>query len=117
MRLAGRRLVGALLDFDAQHAVGVGVGRAWDAAMECGEGRGAPLPGEPHAARHLGDHAYLGEGLLLAGDQQDVRVVAHGHRQGDRHPGKHHGVVQGDESESVHDGYRINSIFYVVNHW
>ena len=89
-----RHLIGAFVDGDAEHAIRIGFGRAWNGALKPEErDRGAAV-GQPHLVRSLGDDADASEDLSLPGDEQHSRIGAHLiPHQGDRHPREDNCVV------------------------
>ena len=95
-------LVGALVDLDAQLAVGAGLGGADQRAVLAGEGDRAAAAGQADLLGDLGDRADLEELVLVARDEHDALVVADVDRQRDAHVGEHDGVVQGDKSQRGH---------------
>ena len=106
-------VVGALLDLDAQAAGLVGVGGAGDAAGDAGQRDGTAAAGEADAVRDLGDRPDLGELAVVAGDQQDARLVTRVHGQRDVHRGEDDRVVEGYEEQRGH--VRLRLLYLLTN--
>ncbi len=94
-------LVGALVDLDAQLAVGAGLGGADQGAVQAGERDGAAAAGEAHVLGDLGDRADLEELVLVARHEHDALVVADVDRERDAHVGEHDGVVERDQPQQL----------------
>ena len=92
-------LVGALVDLDAQLAVGAGLGRADQRAVLAREGDGVAAAGQADLLGDLGDRADLDELALVARDEHDALVVADVDRQRDAHVREHDGVVEWDQPQ------------------
>ena len=102
-RLRGRRrLVGPLVDLDAQAARGVRLGGADDAAVQAGQRDGATAAGQADALADLGDGADLRVLALVPGHEQHALLVAGLGGQGDVHAGEDDEVVQWYEQQLAH---------------
>ena len=105
LELAGqarrRRDVGPLVDFDAQHAVRVGVRRAGHAAVERDERRQA-VPAGNGPLGHLRDHADLRIAAAAPRDEQHARIAVAVRGQRDRHAGEHDHIVERNQFEGSH---------------
>ncbi len=93
------RAVLRLGDLDAQATHRVGVGGAGDAAADALERRAVRAAGEAHALGDAGDGADGGVLALVAGDEEDLLLVADLDRQGHVHRREDDGVVERDQQE------------------
>ena len=95
----GGDLVGALVDLDAQLAVGAGLRGADQRAVLAGDGDRTAAAGQADLLGDLGDRADLEELVLVARHEHDALVIADVDRQRDAHVGEHDGVVEGDQPQ------------------
>ena len=103
VRPSTRHVVGALLDLDAQLAVGVGLGGAGDAAGDALErGAAARRRAGARVCDDAGDRADGRVLAVVARDEQDALLVADVDRQRDVHRREDDGVVEGDEQKTGH---------------
>ena len=94
-----RHLVGALVDLDAQLAVGPGLRGADQRAVLAGDRDGAAAAGQAQLLGDLGDRADLEELVLVTGHEHDALVLADVDRQRDAHAREHDGVVERDQPQ------------------
>ena len=73
VRLSVGHLVGALVDLDAQLAVGAGLSGADQRPVLAGDRHGAPAAGQADLVGDLGDRADLEELVLVARHEHDAR--------------------------------------------
>ncbi len=95
-QLLRRRDVGVLVDLDPQHAVLIAVGDAGDGTVQGVEGHHLGAA-DGVALGHLGDDADPGVADPAPRDQEHPAIVAGDGGDGDRHAGKHHGIVERDQ--------------------
>jgi hypothetical protein len=97
-----RNVVDALLDLDAQVALGVGLGGAEDAAGHALE-LGAPgATREAYRAHDVGDRAHRGVVAVVSRDEQDAIIGARVDGQRDVHGGEDDGVVERNQQKAGH---------------
>ena len=96
---ARRILVGPLLHFDPQPALGIGVGGAGDSAVQADEIDGWNAAGQAHTLGDLCHGADLGVLTLVPGHQQDAVLVGHVGSDRDIHVGEDDVVVKRDKQQ------------------
>ena len=96
-----RRLVGALVDLDAQLAFGAGLGGADQRAVLAGDRDGMAAAGQPQLLGDLGDRADLEELVLVTRDEHDALVIADVDGQRDAHAGEHDRVLERDQAQGL----------------
>ena len=103
-RIPSLRSVGSSCagDLDAERAVDAGLGRAGDAAANALDGHGLGATGQLQAVVDLGDGADGGERIVLAGNEEDLVLVADVDRQRQVHPGEDDDVVEGNKGKCAH---------------
>ena len=100
--LVGGDAVLALLDLDEQPALGVGLGRARNAAVEALDRDGDGAAGQPDAVGHARDGPHRRVLPLVLRHEQDAILVADVDRQRDVHVGEDDDVVERDEQQLGH---------------
>ena len=111
-RLHGRRvLVGTLLRFDAEAALGIGVRRADDGAMQAADGDGGAAAGQADAVGHLGHGADLRVLRLVPRHEQHAVLVADVDRERHGHAREHDGVLEGDEQQVAQSRFTLQSVY------
>ena len=113
----GHRGIGTLVDFDAEHALAIGVRGTGDGAMQRDERYGCAVASKPDPVRHLRHYPDLGVCAALSRYQQYARIAADVDRHRDRHAGKHDRVIQWNDSESTHDSHSIGPLLDIVNYY
>jgi hypothetical protein len=88
---------------------------ARDAAVEPGQHDGPAAARQADPIHHLGDHADGSVIAPVARDQEDAVVVTDVHGQRHGHGRKNDGIVERDESETVHWTSERKSARDVVN--
>ena len=96
-----RRLVGALVDLDAQLAFGAGLRGADQRAVLAGDRDRVAAAGQPQLLADLGDRADLEELVLVARHEHDALVIADVDGQRDAHAGEHDGVLERDQPQRL----------------